>query len=161
MRKDHWINAGLRERELKKLWSQQREEMKRKLLEEVLENISRRQFIEHCRGTCWTRRRLLRIFELFRWRRDFHFCRGIFASIRNGSGISHGVLQRIRRWTVATRNQIDDVLIGSRQSSDCWFLLGCWLFRALKILGHAILRNSIFVLWNFNGNFESFKQKFE
>lgn len=109
---------------------------KQKLLEEVLEKISR--FIEHGRGTRRTCRRLLRLFELLRRRWNRHFRWGRFAGIREYVGIRHRILQRFRRRTVATRNQIDDVLIGGRQSSDCWFLLGCWLFRALKIEGTRV-----------------------
>lgn len=91
--KFHWISRA--REETKHLEANMEKRSKENLLEEILENISRRQFIEHCRGTRWTCRRLQRLFELLRRRGNRHFRRGVFAGVGNDAGIRHRILHRV------------------------------------------------------------------
>lgn len=73
--------------------------VKKELLEKVFENISGRQFIDHCRWTCWSRGCLGRWLWTFHQgllrNNDGHFIGGILPGIGNDAGIGHRIVHRV------------------------------------------------------------------
>lgn len=111
--------------------------VEKELLEEVLENISGRQFIHHCRWTGWSRWRLGRLLWTFHGRllrnNDGNFFGSIFPGICNDIWVCHRIVHRLAWWAVASRDQVNEVLVGSDQSTDRLFLLRRGLFVALRL----------------------------
>lgn len=113
------------------------ERVKKDLLEEVLENISGRQFIHHCRWTGWSRgclgRLLWALHGRLLWNYDSNFIGSILPGIGDYIWVGHSIVHCLAGWAVASRYQVNEVLIGSDQCTDGLFLLRRRLFKALRL----------------------------